>query len=43
MEQRQGFYGSRAIGLVCVGEAVGKMGEGDEMMKSVTSAAWNET
>ena len=31
MEQRQGFYGSRAIGLVCVGEAVGKIGEGDEM------------
>ena len=31
MEQRQGFYGSRAIGLVCVGEAVGKIGEVDEM------------
>ena len=27
----QGFYGSRAIGLVCVGEAVGKIGEVDEM------------
>ena len=31
MEQRQGFYGSRPIGLVCVGEAVGKIGEGEEM------------
>ena len=31
MEHRQGFYGSRAIGLVCVGEAVGKIGEGDDM------------
>ena len=31
MEQRQGFYGSRAIGLVCVGETVRKIGEVDEM------------
>ena len=31
MEHRQGFYGSRAMGLVRVGEAVGKIGEGDDM------------
>ena len=31
MELRQGFYGSRDIGLVCVGEAVRKIGEVDEM------------
>ena len=28
--ERQGFYGSRAIGLVCVGEAVGKIDEMSE-------------
>ena len=27
----QGFYGLKAIGLVCVGEAVRKIGEVDEM------------
>ena len=27
----QGKYGSRATGLVCVGESVGKIGEVDEM------------